>query len=73
MDVTNIHLDLSSGGWIWQNWFWQQDQGGLGQGGAQALDNRGYQDATQFLSHLSYDADITDCSETRDGFFLSAW
>ncbi|TNF08378.1 MAG: TonB-dependent receptor, partial [Gammaproteobacteria bacterium] len=59
-DVTNMHLDVSSGNWSLQNWFWQQDQGGLGQGGAQALDNRGFQDATQFLSHLSYDADITD-------------
>ena len=43
-----------------QNWFWQQDQGGLGQGGAQALDNRGYQDATQLLSHLNYDRDLSD-------------
>jgi len=59
-DVTNMHLDLSSGNWSLQNWFWQQDQGGLGQGGAQALDNRGYQDATQLLSHLNYDRDLSD-------------
>ncbi|MDI3324274.1 TonB-dependent receptor [Pontibacterium granulatum] len=59
-DVTNMHLDVSTGNWSLQNWFWQQDQGGLGQGGAQALDNRGYQDATQLLSHLNYDRDLSD-------------
>lgn len=59
-NVTNMHLDLSAGNWSLQNWFWQQDQGGLGQGGAQALDNRGYQDATQLLSHLNYDRELSD-------------
>mgnify|MGYP000167995186 FL=1 len=59
-DITNVHLDVSAGRWALQNWFWQQDEGGLGQGGARALDSKGSQDATQLLSHLSYDADLSD-------------
>lgn len=59
-DVTNLHLDLGTGNWKLQNWYWQQDGGGLGQGAAKALDKKGSQVATQFLTHLSYDTDLND-------------
>lgn len=59
-DVTNIHLDIALGNWKFENWYWEQDQGGLGQGGALALDNVGYQDANQFLTKLSYSAEMSD-------------
>lgn len=59
-DVTNMHLDFTSGDWTWRNWYWRQRDAGIGQGGARALDNRGYQDASQFLTQLSYKTDLSD-------------
>lgn len=59
-DITNVHLDMKLGAWSFENWFWDLDHGGLGQGGARALDNTGYQDSSQQLSRLSYDRDIAD-------------
>ncbi|MBE9399075.1 TonB-dependent receptor [Pontibacterium sp. N1Y112] len=57
-DITNLHLDFEFSNWRLENWYWEQDHGGLGQGGAQALDNIGYQDANQFLTKLSYKTDL---------------
>lgn len=59
-DVTNIHLDMALGNWTLENWYWEQDKGGLGQGGALALDNVGYQDVNQFLTKLGYLKDVSD-------------
>lgn len=59
-DITNLNLSIGLGSWTLNNWYWEQDHAGLGQGGALALDNTGYQDASQWLTHLNYAHDISD-------------
>ncbi len=79
-DITNIHLDFGYGNWKLENWYWKQDHGGIGAGGALALDNRGYQDTEQFRTHLAFQDQVsrdwnlkTDLSYLRadnDSFFV---
>lgn len=70
-DTTNLQLDFSVGNWSWNNWYWKQDEAGVGQGGALALDSTGYQNAEQFLTHLSYDNDVvTDFNVKADLSYL---
>jgi outer membrane receptor for ferrienterochelin and colicins len=59
-DITNLNLSLSTGHWVLDTWLWDQDQAGLGQGGALALDTKGYQNASQWLTHLGYTRDLSD-------------
>ena len=58
-DVTDIHLSLAYKGWTFENWWWKQDKGGIGPGGAQALDNVGFQDVDQYRARVTYDADLS--------------
>ncbi|OMH38258.1 TonB-dependent siderophore receptor [Motiliproteus sp. MSK22-1] len=58
-DVTNIHLDFGYGNWKLENWYWQQDSGGLGPGVAQALDNVGYQNTNLFRTKLGFQDQVT--------------
>lgn len=57
-DTTNLQLDLSYGNWQLNNWYWKQDKAGIGQGGALALDQEGYQNSEQFLTHLNYSTEL---------------
>lgn len=58
-DVLNLQADIKWNNWQWENWYWRQSNGGLGPGGAQALDPRGFQDVDILRSLLKYDADIS--------------
>lgn len=57
-ETSNLQLDLSLGKWSWQTWYWE-NHGGIGQGGALALDSTGYQDSDQFLTQVQYKTDLT--------------
>jgi outer membrane receptor for ferrienterochelin and colicins len=57
-DVLDIHATLAYKDFTWENWWWQQDKGGVGPGGAQALDTDGYQNVDEFRSTLSYATSI---------------
>lgn len=57
-DTGTVQLELGWGAWQFSNWYWRQSNGGLGQGGALALDHDGYQDASQWLSQLNYQTEL---------------
>ena len=52
--ITNLYLNIENDVWSWNNWFWQNNRAGTGQGVARALDNDGYADSTSYMSHLQY-------------------
>ena len=59
-NITNIRLGVEWQNWQFEQWYWQQDDGGLGSGGANILDPIGKQDERQHRSKLSYRTDLTD-------------
>lgn len=52
--IVDAHLELSRKNWIFRFWSWLQGDGGVGAGGAQALDPAGKQDEKLFLADLTY-------------------
>ncbi|MEH6627006.1 MAG: TonB-dependent receptor [Motiliproteus sp.] len=58
-EVTNLHLDLGYNSWNLETWYWQQSNAGVGSGGANALDNSGYQDVDQLRVKLGFDDQLT--------------
>ncbi len=58
-EVTNLHLDFGYESWILETWYWQQSNGGIGSGGANALDRTGYQDVEQIRIRLGFDDQLT--------------
>lgn len=53
-DVLDMHLDLQWGDWTLSNWYWLQDNMGVGAGGAQALDPAGYDNSKSLLVNLGW-------------------
>ena len=52
--ILDTHLNLTKENWTFRFWSWMQDDGGLGPGGAQALDPTGRQDEKQFMADIIY-------------------
>jgi len=59
-DILNIHATLEYGNIQWEHWYWQQDEGGLGPGGAQAIDDIGYQDFEEYRTKVSHRWQVSD-------------
>jgi len=59
-DVLNIQADVKWHDFQWENWYWQQTDGGVGPGGAQALDPSGFQNVELFRTLLKYQTDISN-------------
>jgi iron complex outermembrane receptor protein len=59
-DIVNIHADIKWKNWQLENWYWQQSDGGLGPGGAQAIDPKGFQDVNLFRTLLKFEKNIND-------------
>lgn len=59
-DNLDLHATAAYGNWTWETWWWQQSDGGIGPGGAQALDPRGYQNVDELRSKLSYNLTVSD-------------
>lgn len=58
-NILDVHLTAKYQNWTWENWFWRQNDGGIGPGGAQAIDPFGYQNVDEFRTKLSYEKDIS--------------
>ncbi len=72
-DILDAHASLQYQGLRWEHWWWQQRDGGMGPGGAQALDPQGYQKFRDYRSKLSYQHAISDqLSWTTDYSYLNA-
>jgi len=59
-NITNLRLGINWQEWKFEQWYWEQDDGGLGSGGANILDPAGTQNVRQHRSKLSYQSDLTD-------------
>lgn len=59
-NISNLRLGLSWQEWQFEHWYWEQDDGGLGPGGAYILDPAGTQNVQQHRTQLSYRTDLTD-------------
>ncbi len=56
-DVLDIHLEMKWKDWSFRNWYWRQQDAGVGAGGAQALDPTGHDDIDTFLADLRWEND----------------
>lgn len=53
-DILTGHVKAEHGHWTANLWGWRQQDGGVGAGGAQALDPAGRQDLTQYTAGIGY-------------------
>lgn len=58
-DIIDAHTSARYQNWKWEQWWWQQLDGGLGPGGAQAIDPLGYQKFRDYRSKLSYSRELS--------------
>ena len=59
-DITNINISAIWDDWKYEHWYWQQNDGGLGAGGAQVLDPAGTQNIQLHRGKLSFATSLTD-------------
>ena len=59
-DVLDIHATFEYEGFKFENWWWSQDNAGLGPGGAQVIDNKGFQDVDEYRAKLSYHSKLSE-------------
>lgn len=59
-DILDMHIAATWKDLKLEHWYWEQDDGGLGPGGAQALDPAGTQNVEQHRTKLSYRSDISN-------------
>ncbi|EAR60919.1 TonB-dependent receptor [Oceanospirillum sp. MED92] len=52
--VTNLFLNIEQANWSWNNWYWENNNAGNGQGAARTLDNSGKENIVSFMSQLQY-------------------
>ena len=72
-DILNAQATLQYQGFTWEHWWWQQRDGGLGPGGAQALDPDGYQKFRDYRTKLSHVHQLNNTlSWTNDLSYLDA-
>lgn len=72
-NILDVHASLQYHGLKWEHWWWQQKDGGLGPGGAQALDPVGYQRFRDYRSKISYQTELTpQLSWLTDYSYLNA-
>lgn len=57
-NILDLHFSAKWNELVLEHWYWEQDDGGLGPGGAQALDFTGNQNVQQFRTKLSYSTQI---------------
>lgn len=53
-DVLDLHLEFDFGDWKLRNWYWRQQDAGVGAGGAQALDPDGYDNVDSYMLDLNW-------------------
>ena len=53
-DINNVQFKLDYQGLKFENWWWQQNNAGLGADGAQTIDHTGYQNGNVYRGVLSY-------------------
>ena len=63
-NVFNSHLELTWKNWTLRNWYWQQNDAGVGAGVSQALDPEGYNDIFSNMVELGWESN--DLSENWD-------
>jgi outer membrane receptor for ferrienterochelin and colicins len=72
-DIIDAHASLQYQGLRWEQWWWQQRDGGLGPGGAQAIDHLGYQHFRDYRSKVSYQHQLNEnLSWNTDFSYLDA-
>ncbi len=72
-DIIDAHTSAKLQNWKWEQWWWQQRDGGLGPGGAQALDPNGYQKFRDYRSKLTHSQEISnDLTWTNDLSYMDA-
>ena len=66
-DTENLsaNLAISFRNFNYEAWYWDQDQVGLGPGGAQALDHTGYQDGELFTNNIDYSVDFDESTNLK--------
>lgn len=58
-DILDLHASATWNNLKLEHWYWEQNDGGLGPGGAQALDPIGTQNVEQYRTKLSYRSDLS--------------
>lgn len=72
-DIIDAHTSAKLHNWKWEQWWWQQRDGGLGPGGAQALDSAGYQKFRDYRSKLTHSQDLSShLTWTNDLSYMDA-
>lgn len=72
-DIIDAHASAKYQNWKWEHWWWQQRDGGLGPGGAQALDPTGYQKFRDYRTKITNVQNLSDnLTWTHDLSYLDA-